>query len=442
MNKQVKIFYKPNSDHQKRFHASKAYERLLMTGFGGGKTMAGAAEHLKLCLLNPGFDSLIVVQNIPVARKTVIPVFKRLLEQSNVKYKYNAASFIFTLIDFNHTVYISSADMPDSLKGSNVTHVWFDELASMSKEAYVQGIARCRQKCYTGNRLFHTTTPEGLNWVYEEFFMTERDNREIITGASSDNPSLSETYIKSLKDRYTPEEQEMYIHGRFAKSRSGLIIPEWNDNFLIDNYPDPHYALYDHYVAIDLGVVDKTAILFGTYYFPRAKLIIEDEVIFQGNHMTSLAIADAIRSTEERLWGEPSRQPFRVSDWNNPLLLQDLSMLHGIYVVNAQKDTVEAMVNQARVFIGAGRLGIKRHCSETLGNLNLGKWNDKKIKPDFQRSVSYGHLDALAALLIMIRNIDQQSNPIPEAHYDPFSSIRIINPNKNKYQALEDIFNG
>lgn len=433
----LKIAYKPNSQHQIKFHASKARERLLMTGFGGGKTLAGAAEHTKLALLNPKSESLIISANIPIARKTIVPTLKSLWNNSNIDYNFNSATFIFHLPRVNHTIYIASGEIPDSLKGSNVTHVWFDELATMNQDAYTQGIARARQKCRTGNKIFHTTTPEGLNWVYEEFFMTQRPDREIITGTSYDNSALPKEYLKSLSDRFTPEQQELYLHGRFAKSREGLIIPEWDDIWQYDRLEDPHYNFYEHIVALDLGVRDKTAILFGTYYFTKSILAIESEVIFQGNEMNTLLIADAIRKEEARLWGE-STNIFRFSDWNNPLLLQDLSYLHGISVVNAQKDQLEAMVNDLRVFTKAGRLRIHESCKELLGVINLAKWNHRKIRPDFQRSKAYGHADALSALLIMKRNLNEYANPIPGEIYNPFiSHARIIELNKH---PLEEIF--
>lgn len=416
-----------------------------MAGFGAGKTRAGAAEIIRYAVQNVGYSSLIVVKNIPVARKTVIPTMKDLLTASEIKFKFNAVSFEFYLPEFSHTIYIASSEIPDSLKGSNVTVVWFDEAASMNDEAYKQAIGRCREKCPTGNKIWLTTTPEGLNWLYEEFFLNQKPGREIIHGNSSDNQALPTQYIAMLNDRYTEDEKEMYIHGRFAKSRSGLVIPEFDEVLhVVDALPeDKYYPYYDKYVSIDLGVTDKTVILFGHYNFPKALLHIEEEVVFQGNGMTSLLIANEIKATEERLWGGQQGQILRFSDWNNPLLLQDLSMLHGIYVANAAKDMLEAMVNQTRLFVQADRVQIRRHCRELIANLNLGKWNDKKHRPDFQRSKAYGHLDALAAFLIMVRNVDQFTNPLPGLP-PGVHNLRenYAGQSANKYQALEDAFYG
>jgi len=436
----ITIAFKPNSPHQNEFLASPAPERLLVAGFGSGKTLVGAAEHIKLSTLNPKLESLIVVANIPIARKTVIPVMQKMLEESNIEFSYHKNTFTFYLPQFKHTIFIQSAEYPDNLKGSNVTHVWFDELAIMDRDAYIQGIARAREpKAYKYPRVFATTTPEGLNWVYEEFVQKKIEGRHIISGRTLDNPALPKSYIKQLENRYTEEQKEMYLGGKFVANREGLVIPEWNEAYKIKELPeDQFYEYYDRYVSMDLGVKDKTAILFGTYYYRTAKLVIEDEIIMQGNQMTTLKIAEYLKHKEEKLWGAHARVK-RYADSNNLMLLQDLSLLHDMYVMATSKDTLEAMINQARLWVGAGRVQIMEHCKELVDSLPLVKWNPNKHRADIQRSESYGHGDALMALVYMVRNIDTHTNPIPVPQYSMYDYFVYKIENK-KYQELENMF--
>jgi PBSX family phage terminase large subunit len=437
---QITIAFKPNSIHQKAFLSSMSPERLLVAGFGSGKTLVGAAEHIKLATLNPKLESLIVVANIPIARKTVIPVMQKMLEESKIEYSYHKNNFTFYLPQFKHTIFIQSAEYADNLKGSNVTHVWFDELAIMDREAYIQGIARAREpKAYKYPRVFATTTPEGLNWVYEEFVQKKIEGREIVYGKTLDNPALPKTYIKQLENRYTEEQRKMYLGGEFVANREGLVIPEWNEAFRIAQLPeDPFYEYYQRYVSMDLGVTDKTAILFGTYYYRTAKLVVEDEIIMQGNEMTTLKIAEYVRHKEEKLWGVHCNVR-RYADTNNLMLLQDLSLLHDMTVIGTSKDTLEAMINQARLWVGAGRVLALDKCEELTNSLPLVKWNPNKHRADIQRSQSYGHGDALMALVYMIRNIDTSTNPIPAPQYSMYDYFVYKQENK-KYQELENLF--
>ena len=72
------------------------------------------------------------------------------------------------------------------------------------------------------------------------------------------------------------------------------------------------------------------------------------------------------------------------------------------------------MVNELRLWVQNKRLLVAPHCHQTLGCLEFGVWN--KDRTQWGRSQEYKHFDALAALMYMVRNIDQASNPIPSNH--------------------------
>jgi hypothetical protein len=102
----------------------------------------------------------------------------------------------------------------------------------------------------------------------------------------------------------------------------------------------------------------------------------------------------------------------RVADSNNVILLNDLGSDYALHFIATDKDQLLAMVNQVRVWVKAGRVIVHPRCAQLLGCLKYGIWNKNRDK--FERSVAYGHFDALAALVYLIRNIDVYTNPIPE----------------------------
>ena len=169
----------------------------MVAGFGSGKSLMGCAEILKLAFLNYGLASLVVCLNYPVARRTILPTLKQLLDSSQIDYSQNKSNFTFTIHDAgNHVIYIGSAEIPDSLKGSNVSAVYFDELAVMSQDSYYQAIARAREPRSKEIRIFSTTTPDAMNWLYQEFIKSKRDDLEVIRASTYDNAYLPDTYIK------------------------------------------------------------------------------------------------------------------------------------------------------------------------------------------------------------------------------------------------------
>lgn len=189
------------------------------------------------------------------------------------------------------------------------------------------------------------------------------------------------------------------------------IIPEWEDEY--EKYIKPHKDYHDYYyryVSLDIGFRHLTAALFGYYDFMNATLIIEDEYIINGPSMNTEILAGAIRKKEKELWN--SKEPrLRIADNNNLILLQDLSSLHGINFSATNKDNLSAMVNEVRLWVSSGRIKVHPRCKQLAGCLKYGVWTTNR--KDFQESSTYGHFDALAALIYMVRNIDQSSNPIP-----------------------------
>jgi hypothetical protein len=75
------------------------------------------------------------------------------------------------------------------------------------------------------------------------------------------------------------------------------------------------------------------------------------------------------------------------------------------------KDDLLAMVNKVRLMVSAGQIIIHPRCKQLIGCLKFGIWN--KRRDAFEQSTGYGHFDALAALVYLVRNLDTWTNPIP-----------------------------
>ncbi len=215
----------------------------------------------------------------------------------------------------------------------------------------------------------------------------------------------------------------------FCKEAGGATSTSWLREYLNHIIVDSDYAIipeasnfkpgvqtsefrryYHNYVSMDIGTRDLTAVLFGYYDFKRAKLVIEDEYQISGPKMTTPILAQGIKEKEQSLW--PNKEPYkRISDNNNLLLLQDLGYLHDCHFIPTSKDTLEAMVNEMRIWFMNDRIEISEKCPLLIQSIMFGFWNEQR--KDFGRSATLGHFDAVAALMYFIRNIDQTTNPIP-----------------------------
>jgi hypothetical protein len=210
---------------------------------------------------------------------------------------------------------------------------------------------------------------------------------------------------------------------KFVVDKNLAIVPEWNDTYIAEWPRSDFFRFYHLYNGMDLGVSDFTVCLFGYYDFKAARLVIEDEVVMRGPQMTTPLLAAAIKARRTALWPKVEadgtllhRDIYRaVADNDNPLLLNDLAALHGVYFQPVVKDSLHAMVNAIRILIGSGRLVVHPRCAHLTGCLRYGVWEDLKRRKWFNSGPDkFGHFDALAALMYLIRNLDEQTNPVPD----------------------------
>ena len=212
------------------------------------------------------------------------------------------------------------------------------------------------------------------------------------------------------------------------------IVPEWKKENVQDYNKDEYWKYYHKYVSMDLGVRDKTAALFAVYDFLEAKLFILDEMVMAGPEMTTDKLAVAIANKEKESFGGAEVYR-RVADNNNLLLLQDLTTLHGLTFSPTTKGSLEAMINRLRLWVKQGKIVISPKCTELIGCLETGIW--KKNRKEFDRSPLYGHFDALAGLMYLVRNVRENVNPIP-ALYNLSQDSHFIEEKEN-YETTQNI---
>lgn len=207
------------------------------------------------------------------------------------------------------------------------------------------------------------------------------------------------------------------------------ICKEWSREFILpppkfqEIRDEEFYKFWHRYEALDMGFQnDSTACLFAHYNFKRAQLIIEDEIVAPGHELVTDVLAKKIREKEAELWTNESGAVLpvfrRVSDNNEPRFNHDMSRFHNLAFTRTSKDNLHAMVNELKIWVQQGRILVHERCEQLLGCLEYGIWDKPRKK--FDQSKKYGHYDALAALIYLVRNTDQATNPIPSDYkFDP-----------------------
>jgi len=235
------------------------------------------------------------------------------------------------------------------------------------------------------------------------------------------------------------------------------LVPEWNDKYIQTIERDEFYQYYQKYDALDIGVRDLSVNLFAYYDFQRSALVIKDEFALNGPEMTTEKIAERTRLKESEHFDvkwecltENNKTRWKMIAPNNYfkirrisdidlLLIQDLSLLHGLYFEPTDKGTLEQMINQVRIWVGQGKIIVDPKCEQLIGCLRYGVWNDARTQ--FDRSIKYGHYDALASVMYLVRNCDTKTNPIPIYHNKSVADTWFTEKPKRSKDALKRAFN-
>lgn len=414
---------------------------------GFGKTFIGCTKVLEAARQFSNVNILIISSTLKNLRKIVKPAFDTLLEDcpEEFKPKWNAqdSSYEFPNGVFVHLVAAEKGHI-EKIRGLHrVVYVLIDEAAFFGDEEdsfpldhVIENIInpmflRTQSKA----RIVMTSTPpEVPNHPFKEYFLRSKlaNSCATFTIYESDIP-----LEKIEEDRRRCKNEIAWRRERLCEwiiDEDRMIIPEWKEDFVKAYEKDAYFPYWDKYFSCDIGTVDKTVGLFAFYDLKNARIHVVDEVSFEGRAWTTQDLANQIWMKEEEHWGQNPKVYRRVGDNNNQILLSDLTTLHRLPIIPTSKDTLQAMVNEARMWVRAGRVTVDPKAKLLIETLKNGIWN--KSKDEFGQSKNLGHMDAIAALIYLIRNIDTQHNPVPATFgFDPSNQYWDQKPSETKVIA-------
>lgn len=352
----------------------------------------------------------------------VIPAFNAVLEDCPRRYRpdYKIQGSKFVFANGSEIKLVGLDRHPDGLRGNVIDLVILDECGFIDNLDYlyksvIVPTTRHRPNC----KIILISTPsESPDHDFTEYALRAQTSGNYFIATIYDDETATKEQIEELKRECGGEDSTTWRREflcEFVVDSDLAIIPEWSDSCVGSFERDEFYPLYHRYVALDLGVVDYTAAVFGYYDFKRATLVIEDEAQMRGPEMTTDKLAEMLKGKMATLW--PELKTYRqIADNNNLLLLNDLAAIHNMPFSATDKDELPAMVNEHRLLVKQNRLKVHPKCAYTIGCHKMGIYNNRKVKREFARSKVYGHYDHLAAMIYLTRNLDQNTNPIP-IHY-------------------------
>jgi len=253
--------------HQLEWWNKEEFIKALITGYGGGKTLIGAKRSIAVSLHNAPSPFNVVSPSYKIAKRTVIPTIKALLNGKatleNLSYKFNKSDNEFKIWCRGREaiIWISSGDDPESLKGPNIGAAWIDEPFIQKEDVFTQMLARVRDPQARIKEVNLTGTPETLNWGYEICEGERADNYDlgIVHASTRENLALDTKYADTLENAMTEEAAAAYVGGEFRNLQTGMVYYGFNKDRNVVDIPDPGGELF---VGMDFNVDPMAAVIF------------------------------------------------------------------------------------------------------------------------------------------------------------------------------------
>lgn len=211
--------------------------RAFVGGFGSGKTWVGCQSQIMHYLKHPGVSQGYFAPTYPQIRDIFYPTIEEVAFTFGLDVKIRVSDKEVTVFNGSKeigTTLCRSMDKPNTIVGFKIGRALVDEIDTMAIDkatnAWRKIIARLRYKEKgIQNGVDITTTPEGFNFVYQQFVGNDSDHYGIVRASTYENEkNLPDDYIQSMLDTYPEELIQAYLMGEFVNLQSGSVYKNYD----------------------------------------------------------------------------------------------------------------------------------------------------------------------------------------------------------------------
>jgi phage terminase large subunit-like protein len=380
--------------HQLPFHKSQARGRLFLGGNRAGKTVAGAAELVKLVTGTHEYCNRFTVPLRTRAigvdfehgiKKIIMPEIARWMPPSALKKgsweeSYDTRSRTLTLDNDSFIEFLTHDQDVDQHAGTSRHAIWFDE--EPPELIFNENMLRLAD---VGGIWFMTMTPLidmswTINRIYNPVMNKETTDIEIFIGDTADNPLIEQGVLDVLMLGMSDEEKASRKKGTFGDFSHAIYNPVLA-NAIIDHDTirsnwDHFYNEWHHFAMLDHGYTNPTAILFGCYDF-EGKIVIYDEYYHTKRTVKENAEGflekvkeHKLESKLEYIVGDPS---IRNTTPITGTSVQQEYADNGVYITLGNND-VYAGIMRVQGRMKEGLIRISNICEDTIREHRSYRW--------------------------------------------------------------------
>ena len=410
-----------------------------------GKSYFLCVKAIVYALKHPGAKISYLAPQAKMVKKIILPRIREILKDcpSDIKPDYKVNEQVYVFKHNGSEIHIAGTDAgrSENLRGQVFHFVICDEAGFMDDLRYiVSSILVPMISTTRGKIILSSTPPISPDHAFVSYVRQAEKGKYYIKKTIYDNPLIEERQIKDLIEASGGEESDAWRReylAEFITSAKDAVLPEANDVLMSEITQDwKKPAFYDTYVAVDLGYIDNTGMVFGYWDFLNNKLIIEDEAAF--NKPTSSKIAEVVKDKEKSLWmvNNTVKEPYRRIIDGNDITIADLNAPpNNLRFVKTRNDDPQAAVNEVRVMLYNKQIIIHPRCENLISEMKSAIWDNTGRRLARSDEQNRGHFDILMALVYLVRNLNKKKNPYPPGGYFLDPETHYIHPDNFAHKS-------
>lgn len=259
---------------------------------GSGKSYTIAQKIIIRCCNEP-IRVLVCRRYATTLRQSCFSLFKEVLAKWQISRHINIreTDMTITFPNGSQIIFMGLDDEEKLLSLQNVSVIWIEEAYQVEKEKVEQLNLRMRGLA-DNQQLFLSWNPiSKQSWLYNFTVEAPPDNSIFIHSTYKDNPFLPAEYVAALDEMEirNPAKYRVYGRGEWGVDTEGLVIQNWRKEEF--NPMELAAAGYEHRAGMDLGWIDKTAIIDTLYDRENRTIYVFNEFYKSGCQLSDIAAA-------------------------------------------------------------------------------------------------------------------------------------------------------
>ena len=262
-----------------------------MGSAGSGKSYFIAQKIIVRCVNEP-ITVLVCRRYGSTLRNTCFDLFKEILGKWKLTQyvKIKETDFSIQFPNGSKIIMTGLDEETKLLSLNNISVIWIEEAFEVPQSIVDQLNLRMRGKARNQQIIMSFNPISKSSWLYKFCELNPPENFRYLHSTYKDNPFLNAEYIKSLDEMESrnPAKYRVYGRGEWAVDSEGLVITNWKTE---EFDPMSLAATLEHRAGMDLGWVDKSAIIDSLYDRENKIIYVFNEFYKSGCQLSELATA-------------------------------------------------------------------------------------------------------------------------------------------------------